>query len=145
MGLFLTLVLAALVAGPIGPAPRGQPSVQPTWRGQAGYSPAHDPRGTKLYTSRPTGEKVLQGFAGNCFLLAVLSGLERARPEEREAATHTRADGRHIVRLYRTERATGRIRPVDFLVDRHLPRFKRGALLNARSRDPLELSVSMVE
>jgi len=99
--------------------------------------------GGRLYQDGVGPADVVQGQAGDCYLLSVLTSLGRNHRELLKSAITPLGDGTYKVRFYQPD-AQGQMQPVYVRVDGQLP-FRGNVARYARSPNQRELWVAVME
>jgi hypothetical protein len=100
-------------------------------------------RGGKLYDADASDEDVMQGQAGDCYLLSVLNSMGRNHRELLKSAIQPLGDGTYNVRFFQPD-AQGVMQPVQVRVDGQLA-FRGSQVHYARSPTQTEIWVSVLE
>lgn len=131
--------LSAFVAAARRPARTADPGVMRRDEGSTRYRAVSG----ALTRSGVSARDVVQGAAGDCYLLSTLSAVARQQPGLLKDAITQKADGSWLVRFYGRD-AAGKAVPVYVPVDRDLA-LRNGGLRYARASTKGELWVSLVE
>ena len=131
--------LSRFVKAANGPANSADPRVMAKDRATTHYRPVAG----GVYRAGVSARDVVQGQAGDCYVLATLSAAAKMRPGLIADAITQKSDGSFLVRFY-GKGADGKPVPVYVPVDRELPGDRRGTRY-ARSSARGELWVSLVE
>lgn len=96
-----------------------------------------------LFVDGAQAGDVVQGYIGDCYMVAAFSSVAAQSPEVIENAIKDNGDGTFSVRFYETS-WSGNARPVDITVDGQLPT-NRGGLYYGKNKEKGELWVGLLE
>jgi hypothetical protein len=117
------------------------PALMKQHRGHYHY--VRDPK-AKLYVHGVGANDVLQGQAGDCYLLATLGALAKSRPGVIKHALHPNRDGTVTV-TFKTRDANGKVTPHKVRVDRELAGPRNDRLYAEEGRSGHEQWVPIIE
>lgn len=97
----------------------------------------------QLFVDGADDDDVMQGYIGDCYMVAAFSAIASHSPEVIENAIKDNGDGTYTVRFYESS-YFGDPRPVDITVDGQMPT-NRGGMYYGKNRDSGELWVGLME
>ena len=100
-------------------------------------------QGGKLYEADATDDDVVQGQAGDCYLLSVLNSMGRHHRDLLKSAIQPLGDGTYNVRFFQPD-AQGALQPINVRVDGQVA-FRGSEVQYARSPTQNEIWVSVLE
>lgn len=97
----------------------------------------------KLFVNGADDDDVMQGYIGDCYLVAGFAAVAAHHPEVIENAIKDNKDGTYTVRFYESS-WSGSARPVDVTIDGQMPT-NNGGMYYGKNREKGELWVGLLE
>ena len=97
-----------------------------------------------VFVDGPTPGDVIQGYIGNCYMVAGFASIASQQPEIIENAIKDNGDGTFTVKFFETSRWSREPKTVEITVDGQLPT-RSGGLRYGKNRDKNELWVGIFE